>query len=378
MKKITKIFVFIALCSLTFFCFAQTFFTKTIVRADSSAKAMCVVESSSSRVLYSKNENVKLPMASTTKIVTTLTVLNHCNNLDEEFVVDDRAVGITGTSIYLKHGEKKTVRELLYGMMLPSGNDAATALALHISNDIDSFCKLMKSTAEKCGAYNSNFENPHGLDSSGHFTTAYDLAIITATALDNDVFREIVCTKNYKISGSSEGTFRYLKNKNKLLSSLEGCIGVKTGYTGNAGRCLVSACERNGLRAVCVVLNCGPMFEECHMLLNKSFDEYKLMTLLPKYKIARRVAVNNGRQDSVKTFTKRGFDYPLSKDELDRVVYKYDLPNSLTAPVVKEQEVGKLEIFLDNCLLFSEKIYTIDSVKKIGVLSSIKDILTDW
>ncbi len=378
MKKITKIFVFIALCSLTFFCFAQTFFTKTIVRADSSAKAMCVVESSSSRVLYSQNENVKLPMASTTKIVTTLTVLNHCNNLDEEFVVDDRAVGISGTSIYLKHGEKKTVRELLYGMMLPSGNDAATALALHISNDIDSFCKLMKSTAEKCGAYNSNFENPHGLDSSGHFTTAYDLAIITATALDNDVFREIVCTKNYKISGSSEGTFRYLKNKNKLLSSLEGCIGVKTGYTGNAGRCLVSACERNGLRAVCVVLNCGPMFEECHMLLNKSFDEYKLMTLLPKYKIARRVAVNNGRQDSVKTFTKRGFDYPLSKDELDRVVYKYDLPNSLTAPVVKEQEVGKLEIFLDNCLLFSEKIYTIDSVKKIGVLSSIKDILTDW
>ena len=203
---------------------------KDKVYADSSAKAMCLIETGSSRKLYSKNETIKLPMASTTKIVTALTVLDNCSDLDEEFKIDNRAVGIPGTSIYLKQDETLTVRELLYGMMLPSGNDAATALAYHIANDIPRFCELMNKTASKCGAYNSNFENPHGLDSPGHFTTAYDLALITAQALRNETFKDIVTTKSTKIRGSSEGSYRYLKNKNRLLNSLDGCIGVKTGY----------------------------------------------------------------------------------------------------------------------------------------------------
>ena len=339
---------------------------------------MCVLEANSERKLYSKNENIKLPMASTTKIVTALTVLNNCKELDKEFKIDNRAVGISGTSIYLKQDEIMTVRELLYGMMLPSGNDAATALAYHISKDIPTFCELMKETAEKCGAYNSNFENPHGLDSSSHYTTAYDLALITAKALENDIFKEIVTTKYTRIRGSSQGTYRYLKNKNKLLNSLEGCIGVKTGYTGNAGRCLVSACERDGFRTVCVVLNCGPMFEESFEYINKAYSEYKKVTLLPNYKLARKISVNQGKKQYVKTFSKRGFIYPLTEEELSRIIIKYNLPNSLDAPIKKEEVVGNVEIYLDNHLLFSEKIYTIDNVQKIGVWSSIQDILTEW
>lgn len=346
--------------------------------AETSAKAMCVIDANTGRILYSKNENQKLPMASTTKIVTALTVLNNCVSLDREISVDNRAVGVPGTSIYLKHNEKMTVRELLYGMMLPSGNDAATALALHISKDIPTFCSLMRKTAQECGAYNSDFENPHGLDSSGHYTTAKDLALITAKALENPTFKEIVTTKVKRIKGSSEGTYRYLKNKNRLLNTLEGCIGVKTGYTGKAGRCFVGACEREDFRTVGVVLNCGPMFEDCSELLNRSYVEYKQITLLPEYKQIRKIHVENGKEPFVKTFTRRGFSYPLTDEELSRVIIKYDIPNSLVAPVKKEQEIGLVQIYLDNCLLFSEKIYTMNSVKKIGVWSSVQDILTQW
>ena len=236
----------------------------------------------------------------------------------------------------------------------------------------------MQDTANKCGAFNSSFDNPHGLDSNSHYTTAYDLARITAKALENDVFKEIVTTKSTRIRGAQEGTYRYLKNKNRLLNTLDGCIGVKTGYTGNAGRCLVSACERDGFKTVSVVLNCGDMFEESANLLERTYDEYQMHTVLPAYKTIRSISVIGGKQNLVKTFTQKGFEYPLTKEEYERLEYCYDLPKTLNAPVNKGEVVGKLDIYLDNYLLFSEKIYTIDSVKKIGVWSSIKDIISEW
>ncbi|MCI7002991.1 MAG: D-alanyl-D-alanine carboxypeptidase [Clostridia bacterium] len=379
MKKTFKVIgMLLVICFLVCTFVLKFSGNRHIINADSHFKAMCVIECDSARKLYKKDETLKLPMASTTKIVTALTVLNNCSDLDREFEVDNRAIGIPGTSIYLKQGEIMTVRELLYGMMLPSGNDAAMALAYHISADIPSFCKLMKQTVEKCGAYNSSFDNPHGLDSISHYTTAYDLALITAKALENETFKEIVTTKVTRIRGSSEGTYRYLKNKNRLLNTLNGCIGVKTGFTNDAGRCLVSACERDGFRTVCVVLNCGPMFEESESYLNMAYKEYEKVTLLPSYKIIRQISVEQGKKDFVKTFSKKGFTYPLTKDELSRIIIKYDLPNSLNAPVLKDKIIGNVEIYLDNCLLFSEKIYTMDNVKKVGVWSSIQDLLSDW
>ncbi|MBQ7884922.1 MAG: D-alanyl-D-alanine carboxypeptidase [Clostridia bacterium] len=369
------VFLCIACCLVLF---PQKPKVTALAEMTSSARAMCVIESGSSRKLYAKNENQKLPMASTTKIVTALTVLDNCENIDKEFEIDKRAVGIEGTSVYLKQGEVMTVRELLYGMMLPSGNDAATALAYYVGGDIDTFCDMMKQTAEKCGAYNSSFDNPHGLDSNSHYTTAYDLALITSVALKNEIFKEIVTTKSTRIRGTSEGTYRYLKNKNRLLNTLDGCIGVKTGYTGDAGRCLVTACERDEFQTVSVVLNCGPMFEESEKLLNSVYENYELYTVLPSYKTIRRVAVVEGRAQNVKTFTQKGFEYPLTKEELSRLKYVYDLPKAINAPVNKGEVVGKLEIYLDNYLLFSEKIYTMDSVKKIGVWSSIQDIISEW
>lgn len=378
MKIMANVFLMFVLGLFVFYPINLKNITYAETQMQTSAKAMVVLDSASNRVLYGKNIDEKLPMASTTKIVTALTVLNNCENINKEIEINPKAVGISGTSIYLKYGEKLTIKELLYGMMLPSGNDAATALAYHVGNDIPNFCKMMEDTVSRVGAVSSSFTNPHGLDEAGHYTTAHDLALITAKALENDTFKEIVTTKNMRIRGSSPNTYRYLKNKNRLLNTLDGCIGVKTGYTGKAGRCLVSACERNGVKRVCVVLNCNPMFEESFDLLNASYDNYTNLTLLPSYKIVRKIAVCNGRSESVKLFTRKEFSYPLTDAESGRIQFIYNLPNSLTAPVKKDEHVGEIEIYLDNHLLFSEKIYTMDSVKKIGVWSNIQDIISEW
>ena len=348
------------------------------IQVNTSAKAMCLIEQSSGRVLYGKNYEQPLAMASTTKIFTALTVLENCKDLNEIVDVDDRAVGIEGTSIYLRKGEKLSVKELLFGMMLPSGNDAATALAYYIGKDIPTFCKLMQETAENAGCKNSSFKNPHGLDEKGHYTTAYDLAKISAKALENKDFMEISTTRTATISGNKEIKTRYLKNKNRLLASFEGCNGVKTGFTDNAGRCFVSSAKRNGMTVVCSVLNCEPMFEECARFMNLAFENYKMTELLPSYKIIDKIAVEKGRESEVKVFTRQDFSYPLSKDEMLRINYVTEIPDKLIAPVEKEAKVGSIKIYLDEELLFEEEIFTQDFVKKESIMSHLKDIAKFW
>ncbi len=164
-----------------------------------SAKAMCVMEASTGRVLYGKNRHEKLPMASTTKIMTAITAIENCSNLDERFEISPRAVGIPGTSLYLRKGETLSIRELLYGLMLISGNDASFAIGERIGGNVENFIDMMNKTAQKIGALSSHFDNTHGLDSQTHYTTAEDLAKITSYAMQNDTFREIVSTKNTKI-----------------------------------------------------------------------------------------------------------------------------------------------------------------------------------
>ncbi|HIV01657.1 MAG TPA: D-alanyl-D-alanine carboxypeptidase [Candidatus Caccopulliclostridium gallistercoris] len=358
----------------------NAFFARVEVKADfqTSAKAMCLIEKTTGREICSKNEEEKLPMASTTKIVTALTVLENCDNLDEKFKVDDRAVGVPGTSIYLIKGEELTVRELLYGMMLVSGNDAATALALHISNSIEEFCNLMQETALKAGATNSSFSNPHGLDEEGHYTTAHDLALIAAKALQNPTFAEIVSTRDCKISGNEKNSIRYLKNKNKLLNTFQGATGVKTGFTDDAGRCFVGSAEREGTEFVCVLFNCGPMFEECSSLIEEAFKNYSLIEIVPSYNYISKVGVIDGREEDVKVYSRKGFSYPLSEDEKNRIVYEYNIPENITAPIEKDSVVGNFNIYLDGKLLFSENVYAMEEIKSVNFLENLKEIIKNW
>lgn len=246
--------------------------------------------------------------------------------------------------------------------MLRSGNDAATALAYHIGGNLEGFAKMMNDMAKKVGANNTHFANPHGLDNSNHFTTAYDLSLITAYALDNPTFAKIVSTKNYVIDATNKSDKRYLTNKNRLLTSLEGCCGVKTGYTSKAGRCLVSASKRNDCTIVCVVLNCGPMFEESSALINSAFSQYNYKKIIDKNKEIYNEYIINDKEGKLYLYTAEDFYYPLSNEEYNdlKLTYSVDLDDAKSGDCV-----GKIDIFLKNNLIKSLKLYTMNKIDKL-------------
>lgn len=376
-RPICLIFVFLLVFSAIFTGLFVSLDGKAMSTDYSSAKAMCVMESSSKRVLKSKNMSAKLAMASTTKIMTAITALENCPDLDQVFEISPKAVGVPGTSLYLRKGEKFSTRQLLYGLMLVSGNDASVAIGEHVSGSLEEFVKLMNQTAIKIGATNSHFDNTHGLDSKTHYTTAYDLALITSYAMQNDTFKEIVSTKNTKIT-NSDGKTRYLKNKNKLLNSFEGCNGVKTGFTDDAGRCLVSSAEKDGMNVVCVVLNCQPMFEECSNLMGQALSEYRLYDLTSFYNLPKSICVTNGRTDKAQVGTMGHYYYPLKESEVKAIQIDYQIEQKLEAPVEKGQEVGVVKIYLDKNLLFCEKIFTIDGVRRNSLWQKLFDVLAQW
>lgn len=242
----------------------------------SNAQSAIVIQQGSDRVFYQKNVDLQLPIASTTKILTAITVIENTDNLEKVVKVPDSAVGVEGSSIYLQKGEKLRIIDLLYGLMLQSGNDCAESLAIITSGSIEQFAVLMNDMAVKTGAINSSFKNPHGLPNDEHYSTAYDLAMISNYAMNNDTFRKIVsCTTYNDCTYHGRDYNRIIKNKNKTLWELEGGDGIKTGYTKKAGRCLVSSATRYDETVICVVLNCPDMFNESYTLINSAFSIIK-------------------------------------------------------------------------------------------------------
>lgn len=343
---------------------------ETAYAYDCSASGMLTMEASSGRTLYEKNADRRLPMASTTKIVTAITVIDNYPRLDDEIVIPDEAVGVEGSSIYLKSGETLTVRDLLYGLMLRSGNDCAVALAIATARSVEKFAALMNDTARKAGANDSNFVNPHGLHDDEHYTTARDLARIAAYAMKNETFRQIVSSKRYVTSGAGGGTARVLINKNRLLSGFSGCDGIKTGYTKKAGRCLVSSATRDGMTVIAVVLNCGPMFEECAALMERAFDEYELVdvgTLCPNIE----ASVSGAKRDEVGLKPEREMFYPLTANEKNELKFEAIGVKDMRGGAKKGEENGKICVTLAKRLLFEAKLVTIEEVEPL----SLSDIL---
>ena len=313
-----------------------------------------VIDRESGRVLHAVNENQIRAMASTTKVVTCITVIENYQT-DKLIEIKKEWTGIEGSSMYLKEGEKFTVEELLYGLMLRSGNDCAVALACSLAGSIESFAEQMNNLAFKVGAVNSSFKNPHGLDCDGHYTTAYDLALITRYAMGNELFKKIVSTKKITV-GREEGV-RVLYNKNKLLVNYDYATGVKTGYTKKAGRCLVSSSSKNNFDLICVVLNCGPMFERSEELLNKDYDEYIRCKIISKESAVGEVESRSG--NILPVYVNEDIYFPLAKKEAENIEFEI-------VPYKKEhifekffQECGTIKIFFKKHLLFERKIFTI-------------------
>lgn len=309
------------------------------------AKAECVMELNSRRVLYESRGDTRLPMASTTKILTAATVLENGGALSKKVEIPAEAAGVEGSSVYLKCGDIYTVEELLYGLMLRSGNDCAVALAYNCCGSVERFATAMNATAQKAGALHSHFNNPHGLPCAGHYTTARDLSLITCYAMQNPVFRTIVSTKYYEP--------RRWKNKNKMLSVYEGGIGVKTGYTKEAGRCLVSAANRENMTLICTVLSCPTTYERSAKLLDDAFAAYDNVTLLGA---EEKVSVERDGK-TVYGVARADYRYPLLEEEKELVEIR-TFPVKSPKKIKNSKEiVGQFEIRLSKRLLFSGNLY---------------------
>lgn len=332
-----------------------------------------VIDSLTKKVLYEKNADIKMPMASTTKILTALTVLKHCD-IKEIVKVSKNAEGVEGSSIYLKTGDELTVEELLYGLMLRSGNDAAVALAEYVGKTTEKFVAMMNEAAKEIGAVNSNFVTPNGLDDENHYTTAYDLALITAAALENETFSKIVACKKYR---RENGEVWY--NKNKILSTLDGGDGVKTGYTKKAGRCLVASASRKGARYIAVVLNCPPMFERCSSLLNDAFEKYSPTKICDDGKeISFRVLSDGVKNKKLSVRCEKTVVLPVEREKQNKVFFDVEWDKIDGLPVKKGQTVGKIHFYLDKDLIFSCKLVTINEIEKCKLSDAYKEVGRRW
>ncbi|MBP3683983.1 MAG: D-alanyl-D-alanine carboxypeptidase [Oscillospiraceae bacterium] len=302
------------------------------VRAEAvSAKKAYVLDPVSGRVIFEKNSNDRSLIASTTKIMTALIVCEQCNVLDR-MRIPKEAVGIEGSSMYLREGEVLTLQELLYGLMLSSGNDAAVALAIYCGGTVEGFAERMNDKARNLGLKNTHFENPNGLDAPGHFSTARDLAVLAAYAMENPVFAKTVSTKSIKIGQ------RYLTNHNKLLWQVKGADGVKTGFTKAAGRILVSSAQRQGRRLVAVTLDDPNDWSDHAALLEEGFSRYSIQPVVHAGDLIDTLEVIGGESHKVQLLAAEDFSYALTPEETVQLAVSG--PGFVYAPAVEGAEAG--------------------------------------
>lgn len=376
-KRYVKYAVIAALVTITAFFALFVGRTTSLAETVSCAASMITTEAGSGRVLYEKNADSRRPMASTTKIATAITVIDNVSDLEKTVVIPDCAVGVEGSSIYLSKGETASIRDLLYGLMLQSGNDCAVALAVTTAGSVEKFAALMNETARKCGANDTNFVTPHGLHDDNHYTTARDLAKISAYAMKNATFREIVASKRHTMPWAGHDCDRVILNKNKILTTFDGGDGIKTGYTKKAGRCLVASATRDGMTIISVVLDCGPMFEECRNLMEKAFEEYSLVditALAPDVK----AEVRDGAKKTVTLRPTATSTYPLTKEETERLIFEEKGVKPMRGGVKRGTENGKICVTLEKRLLFESKLFTIEEVEPLPVRDILLEIAREW
>ena len=355
--------------------FLTAFLLAAPLGARAEALSSILIEAKTGRVLYESNAHEALPMASTTKIMTALLALEN-GRLDDLVTTGENAFGVPGTSIYLSLGEQLTLEEMLYGLMLASGNDAAVAVAEHIGGTAEEFCRMMTRRAEEMGCENTVFSTPHGLPAEGHHTTAWDLALITREAMKNAKFREIVSTQRASLPWAGHEYSRVLTNKNKLLSSYPGALGVKTGYTKAAGRCLVFAAERDGLELIGVVLNCPDWFDEAAALLDRGFENWQMVTALSAGERIREIPVTGGVRPGVAAILESDLSAPVLISSWPDLVI--DLPDTLPAGIEQGQRIGSARLVDQGQTLITVPLTAAEAVPERSFRSGWQRLAALW
>ena len=346
-----------------------------LAQDETSAAAACVMEMETGRVLFAANPHTRLPMASTTKVMTALLALER-GDLQDEVVCSQKAFGVPGTSIYLQAGERLTLEQMLLGLMLASGNDAAVAIAEHIGGSIEGFAAMMNARAAQIGAVNTRFVNPHGLPDDGHYTTAYDLTLIAREAMRNEAFRRLVSTQRASIPWAGRTYDRQLHNKNRLLADYPGATGVKTGFTSKAGRCLVFGAQRDGMEIVGVVLGCGNWFDEAARLMDGCFETYAMTRVLEPTISAGRIPVTDGERDSCGMCVMENLSVPLRSGEAVQAVL--DVPQSVRAPVYPGMHLGTVQLVANGQVYAQGEVVASERVDQSGFRLDVRRVMAHW
>ncbi len=339
-----------------------------------NATASIVMDMKSERVLYEKNAYTIKAMASTTKIMTAILALEK-GNIEDDVKVSKRAAMVGGSSVNLLEGEVFKLKDLLYGLMLNSGNDAAIAIAEHIGGTVEGFVDMMNQKAQDLDLADTSFRSPHGLDADGHYTTAYDLARLTAYSLKNPMFSKIVSTKSIALPRLG------LYNTNDMLWYYPGADGVKTGFTGKAGRCLVTSVTRDDWRIISVVLGCPTnsiRAQSSSAILNYAFDNYRPYSLLDSNELFTKIPVKKGIIGEVRIKPIEDIDIPLTNQEVEEIQRVVTLPDMLPAPVVDNIEVGTVKYILNDKVIAQSPLKTVESVRRKNFGDYFDDIVKSW
>ena len=343
---------------LVFMCLVLSF---SALAVDISAKSAVLIEMQSKDTVFEKSCDTVLPMASTTKIMTAIVVIESCP-LDKIVTIEPCMTGVEGSSIYLKVGEQLTVKELLYALMLESANDAATALAYTVGGSIEGFASMMNAKAQSLGLKNTNFENPHGLDSENHYTTARDLGLLACYAMKNKEFADIVSTRKITIPlNNGEGT-RVLVNHNRLLRTYDGAIGIKTGYTKRCGRCLVSSAVRDGVELVCVTLNAPNDWLDHQKMLDYGFEQYVNLKLADAGDYVIELNAVNGQKGTFKATNSQNLSVTLKRSNVD-ISAVFELNRLICAPIHKGDLVGNIVFYNNGIEIGKLPIVSLETVK---------------
>lgn len=359
--------------------------TKT-EEVDISSRIALIYDRASGRILYEKNGNKQTPMASTTKIMTAIVVLENAK-LTDTVTITTKAAGIGGSRLGLKKNDKITVNDLLYGLMLRSGNDAAVALAIHVGGSVEGFAEMMNKKAEELNLTNSHFVVPHGLDNEGHYTTAYELAKMADYALKIDKFKEIVGTKVATIH--INGYAKKINNTNNLLGSVSGVYGVKTGFTNGAGRCLVTACKRNDLDIITVIIGADTnkiRSKDTIKLIQYAYTEFETIdikeTIEEKFNNWKninegRIYVDKGIKKQVKLYLEE-LPYEkmaVKKDQIDKIDIEVTTMYYLEAPIKENEILGNTKIVMEEEVIEVLDIYVKEEIQKKNILDYLKEFL---
>lgn len=340
-----------------------------------SAKNAIAIETTSGRIIYEKNAYKKVPMASTTKIMTAIIAIEN-NLLTDTVVVSKKAAWTGGSSVNLKENDEILLSELLYGLMLNSGNDAAVAIAEHTAGNLEEFAKLMNEKAKEIGALSTNFVTPHGLDADNHYSTAYDMAIITKYALQNPTIKKLVSTSSYTMKFKN-GKTKNLTNTNPLLSFYEGATGVKTGYTGLAGKCLVASAKRNNMEIIAVLLGdptSAARRTDSSKILDYCFNNYELHDLKDIYPLNFSVQIQKGIRKEIKPIYENSLILPLTDEEKNSITIKKMITGEIIAPIEINESFGTIQFILKGEVLGEIKILAPYSVPRLNVLDYLEKI----